>query len=600
MQCWSGFARSATRTKGDPPERRSLCCSTEPLAPTPRLHMGTRWTSWPGKSAWRSRSTGIAVLLTAYCSMMACKPSADSPVPSPTTAVPPPAPAGAKKHNVLVWVVDTLRPDHLSVYGYERQTSPRLEELADQGVVFENARAPSPWTKPSTASLLTGVCPKKHGAVGYYGRLEGPPLLSTHLQARGYQTVAFSANPWVHPRWGFGSGFTMFNTKHQELYNKSASAVVRALLAYLREDASEPFFCYVHILDPHDAYAPPPPFDTMWGKRLPQRAVMGRHLHEPPSAVIEDLIRGYDGEIAFADEQFGVVLDELRERGLYDDTLVVFTSDHGEEFFEHGLGGHGRTLHEELIRIPLVVKFPGAARAGRRIDGRVNLMDIPPTVLSWAAGGAAPGNFDGTDLLQTVDGGAELMGEERSLFLQTDHTIGAARTPERSILNGVLHGPYKYIEQRSPIARRMLFNLTDDPAETTDLLRDEPNVAEELASMLGDYLSASRPGIHLRIVNRPVKAPSLSRYRVLFSTTGRFTVLETRIFEKDDSAHISPNGRSLLIRTTGNNKQATGAGGGLIRHNWWIIDEERVVFQVDPSDSKHRKRGSLSEKTRLR
>ena len=178
------------------------------------------------------------------------------------------------------------------------------------------------------------------------------------------------------------------------------------------------------------------------------------------------------------------------------------------------------------------------------------------------------------------------MGEERSLFLQTDHTIGAARTPERSILNGVLHGPYKYIEQRSPIARRMLFNLTDDPAETTDLLRDEPNVAEELASMLGDYLSASRPGIHLRIVNRPVKAPSLSRYRVQFSTTGRFTVLETRLFEKDDSAHISPNGRSLLIRTTGNNKQATGAGGGLIRHNWWIIDEERVVFQVDPSDSK--------------
>ena len=486
-----------------------------------------------------------------------------------------------QKPNVLIWLVDTLRADHLGLHGYPRNTSPRLDRFAKDAVVFENAYAPSSWTKPSTASLLTGVNPNVHGAVGYYGLLSGARLIGEYLKPIGYQTSAWAANLWIDADWGFAPGFDLFNRTKLKMGGARAHTVAAAVLAYLGEQATQPFCCYVHVLDPHEGYAPPAPYDTMWGRRLPRRATMARYMKDPPAHVVEDMIKGYDGEITFSDHHFGRVLDHLTERGLYNDCLIVFTSDHGEEFFEHGHGGHGRTLHQPLVRVPLIVKFPGNAQAGRRVKTRASLNDVVPTILSYL-GVEHGGGLDGVDLVKTLEG-AKPTGSERPFFMQTDHVLGEFKPPERSVFNGVLLGRYKYVEQFQPQKGRMLFDVVADPDENKNLLTDDPKAGNALAKLLDTYMAQSESGIHFRNVNAIEKSAKPNTFRVVFRTEGRFVRLERQQFEKGDLADIRDDGKTLHFAVRGVNVSRSKR---LRSNNWWLVDEDSIRFDVEPLDAK--------------
>ncbi|NNL66168.1 MAG: sulfatase, partial [Myxococcales bacterium] len=362
----------------------------------------------------------------------------------------PSRPAG-RPPNVVVYLVDTLRADHLGVYGYERPTSPVLDRWAAQSVVFDRAYAPSSWTRPSVVSLLSGLDPIRHGVED---RLDVIPddvrLLSEQLRSRGYATFAAVTNPNVLPEWGFGQGFDVFEDLDPDGQGTRADAVSDWVVSRMPELAArQPFLLYLHLLDPHAPYEPPAPYDERFPRipALPANHSIGR----------------YDGEIAFVDAEFGRSLDALAERGLADDTLVIFLSDHGEELMDHGQLGHGATLFEEVVRVPLILRLPRGAHAGARVATRVSLIDVFPTVLGLLGLPPAPG-LDGRDLSPLLDGrggSADLAGRDLFLSLYTTGT-------RSNLVRGVLSGEHKYLRRSRPEASEALFDLARDPEEYED------------------------------------------------------------------------------------------------------------------------------------
>jgi arylsulfatase A-like enzyme len=343
---------------------------------------------------------------------------------------------GSTKTSVVMIVIDTLRADALGTYGYNRATDPRLRALAAEGVVFECVRVASTWTKPSTASILTGLHPSVHGAVFHDETL--PPeaeTLAEILRVAGHRTGAFSANPWISPTFGFGQGFDRFEVRRPSVLgsgtligkavftarlsfrNAMTGLLYRALRSYERlvpshgetfedepsgdlltdramawlDGGEGPFFLYLHLMEPHAPYTPPSPFagrfDPGGPGPAPDRypAYSGMLPWDEGSPLVPDALArlraAYDGEVATADAAVGRLLGELDRRGLLDDALVCVTADHGEEFYEHRAWGHGHSLHPEVVRVPWILRLPGRAHAGRRVAGAVSSVDIAPTLL---------------------------------------------------------------------------------------------------------------------------------------------------------------------------------------------------------------------------
>jgi arylsulfatase A-like enzyme len=323
--------------------------------------------------------------------------------------------------NVIVYVIDTLRADHVGCYGYGRPTTPRIDEFARSAVRFNRAVAQSSWTLPSAASILTGLEPRHHGAIDpdHAIRPDVATLAET-LAAGGWNTAAFVTNYLGSGVFGLARGFQTYRfyreqgAQRRAVYLRS-DAAVRRVERWLTRGPSPPFFLYVHVTDPHFPYVPPSrtakPF---LASPLPRTAVDAltarvRALHNgqdewgtrpaPVSgADIELLHNLYDGEIRFADEYFGKLLDALARRGLLDDSVVVLTSDHGEEFLEHGGVGHGQTLHGEVLNVPMLLRLPGGAAGGTSSDRLVQQVDVLPTILD-AVGLTVPAGLDGSSWL---------------------------------------------------------------------------------------------------------------------------------------------------------------------------------------------------------
>ncbi|HKU20057.1 MAG TPA: sulfatase-like hydrolase/transferase [Terriglobales bacterium] len=322
----------------------------------------------------------------------------------------PSASAGAP--NVLVVVVDTLRADHLSTYGYERPTSPRLTQLASQGTLFDNAIAPSSWTLPVHASLLTGLYPDQHH-VDSDGSLLGwdYPVLGDEFMARGYRTAAFSANTLLFSRRrGFGRGFIHFEDDFQSFGSSFAQTfygdLIKHLLFHLElkrdlfgrrsaqqinrhalrwiDSGHRPFFVFLNYMDVHDPYRPPEPYLHRYTKLKNPGSRASEHWdwfeHLTPQQR-QGAVDAYDGAINYVDDHIQQLIEQLRKRGLDRNTIVVITSDHGESFGEHGLMTHGNALYRELIHVPLIFWAPGRIPAGRRIDAPVSLTSLPATLL---------------------------------------------------------------------------------------------------------------------------------------------------------------------------------------------------------------------------
>ena len=414
---------------------------------------------------------------------------------------------------VILYLVDTLRADHLGCYGYERDTSPALDALAADGVRFESCQATSSWTKPASASVLTGLLPSQHGAVHKVSALPTQHLLAAEaFQAAGYRTGAFGANGFIFgTEQGFSRGFDVFQTGGAILGGDSehmdvrSDVLVGAALDWVREAPDEPFFLYVHAIDPHDPYVPPEAFQDRYSKPVPgaQEATTVAHLVQRPDlaqAELERTVGLYDAEIAFADQELGKLLTGLKDLGLYDEALVVFVADHGEEFRDHGGFGHNPRMYQEVVRVPLVVKFPGSfgqpALRGAVHDRRVSQVDVLPTLMD--AVGIELQEPDrkklaGDSLLAKVlEPGAD------PLDVITISEADVSGTYTKSITQG----DWKYVRTWAPFAEERLFDLAKDPLELRDLAPGAPPKLAELRELLSSHVSKEDRGWTLSLSNR--------------------------------------------------------------------------------------------------
>ncbi|MBD3278337.1 MAG: sulfatase-like hydrolase/transferase [Candidatus Aegiribacteria sp.] len=301
--------------------------------------------------------------------------------------------------NVLIVIIDTLRADHLGCYGYHRDVTPTLDSLAAVGAVWTEAQSQSSWTLPSTATILTGLTPREHGAGRSQGRFLGLspeiPTLQLTLHGMGYRTIGIFNVVFLSEDFGFHRGFDHFDCRGVTGSRgcRRAEETVDDFLEELETlEEDENFMAVVHFYDPHIPYDPPSPFDTLYAGshenllRTADRQTGIIHPVNNGELILSDtslnLMEGlYDGEIAYTDREIGRMLSIMRENGITDSTIVVVVSDHGEEFLEHGGIEHGRTLYQEVTHIPLILSGPGIPAGAVREDPASHV-DILPTVMA--------------------------------------------------------------------------------------------------------------------------------------------------------------------------------------------------------------------------
>ena len=388
-----------------------------------------------------------------------------------------PVALGRPPWHVVLIVIDTLRADHLGIYGYDRGTSPRLDAFARDAFVFERAISNSSWTRPAVASLLTSQTPFEHGIhreSRKHTLAEGIPTLQRVLRDRGFRTAAFLTN--AHYKAGLDRDF-------DELWHGRAPAgeVYDEVLARLDELGEERLFLLVHNIDPHDSFVHREGFSTRPASstlRHTSRLLSARRrgfLFEDPVITplgadeLGELRDNYDGEIRYVDHHIGRFLDALAQRGLAEETVVVITADHGEEFFDHGSWWHGGTLYRELLHVPLMIRVPGMG-AGR-LDEWVAGIDVLPTVAELADARAPP-SARGRSLVPL------LRGEP----LAPRAILSATGMRRRGVLASVVVDGHKLI--RSPEGETIgVFDLVRDPAERVNL-KDDVELERRLVAAL--------------------------------------------------------------------------------------------------------------------
>ncbi len=316
----------------------------------------------------------------------------------------------ADRPSVILVVVDTLRADRVGVYGNARGLTPFLDGLARRGVVFRNAYAASSWTCPSVASLFTSRYPSQHHVTTYRSKLpDAEQTLAEDLAARGYVTLGLSANLRLAEALGWGQGFATWRV-YPEVTKLPANRLRREGLHALDRawpaGSAAPFFLYLQYMDPHPPYDPPSPYRQRFGERAGEGtdpAEANRKVVDPfrwnelSAADVRLLASLYDGEVAYLDHELARLFAALDRRGVLRDAIVVVTADHGEEFKEHELMGHGFGLYNQELRVPLIVAGRGVP-AGRVVDDDVSLVDVAPTILALA-GLPRNARFEGRSLV---------------------------------------------------------------------------------------------------------------------------------------------------------------------------------------------------------
>ncbi len=393
--------------------------------------------------------------------------------------------------NLLLIVVDTLRADHLSLYGYGRETSPNLDRLASESLVFERASSQSSWTMPAVASLLTGLYPPEHG-VDEQQHLEPQfRTLPEILQENGFTTFAVSANSIVGKQEGFHQGFEKFI----HLPEASAGDVNLLFESFVEENRDLRWFGYLHYIDPHDPYRAPGVaanrftrgLKSRYGaqgdfKRLWRSVNFGRGRLKYTDADIEYLRAAYDEEIFYWDSEFATLIDKLRASGILDNTVVIVTSDHGEEFLEHGKLKHGIQLYDESIWVPLVIRAPDRLAPERR-GGEVETLGIIHTALELL-------EIDGLTERSGGSWGAK-SSRQRPAFSFTNHALLAGRSGRGEMVS-VQDSEWKLISYLAMEAFE-LYNLKEDPGERMDRAAGKPEVAARYDQILDRWLESSKP-----------------------------------------------------------------------------------------------------------
>ncbi|GJM22943.1 MAG: hypothetical protein DHS20C15_28580 [Planctomycetota bacterium] len=400
--------------------------------------------------------------------------------------------AARRPPNVIVWLVDTLRADHLSCYGYERDTSPQLDALAAQGVLFENAHVNSNWTQPSVVSLLSGRAPPIFESDYSSTIPEGLTLLPEWLRFHGWRTAGFTITAATASHFGFDKGFGEYVELDADLDftvrtrrsgpEFDADRVVAAALDWIDTRAAAPFFLSLHSVDPHAPYEAhvgevaytDPTYAGPQDGSLTQLDAAFEERRGFSAADRRQLIDLYDGEIRYSDTQLGALVAGLRARDLFDNTLLVVVSDHGEEFWDHRTHGHGhRNLHAELTHVPLVMSWPDGLPAGLRVPGLMRGIDLTPTLVH-ALGLPALPDAEGESVLLRARAGQGLASRRALLFAdraKREHGLLAVRSDDL-----LLHA--------DPERATELFDLEADPAAQHDLGAERPAELERFSDTL--------------------------------------------------------------------------------------------------------------------
>jgi arylsulfatase A-like enzyme len=388
--------------------------------------------------------------------------------------------------NVVFIVIDMLRADRLSAYGYERETSPILEELAAGGIRFANVEAQSSWTKASMASLWTGMYPERTGIHRFFHAMPDEALLPAEIfRDAGFRTAGIWRNGWVANNFGFGQGFDLYIrprqvrpehkvTRHSPGVRGVPGTDMDATLSameFMTGARDDPFFLYLHYMDVHQyLYTDLSPD---WGTGFADF---------------------YDSSIFWTDYNIGRILNKLGELSIADKTMVVIVSDHGEAFFEHGIEGHARNLYREVLDTPWIIVLPFELEQGIVVEQRVANVDVWPTVLDMLGLPPLPGaeGQSAMDLIrETAEGRATAEETDRPLFSQLDRSWG--RVGEESVPTvSVVKGGHRLNYSSARPERVELFDRIEDPKESRNVAGDQPEVVEALLAEVEAYFAVPK------------------------------------------------------------------------------------------------------------
>ena len=382
-----------------------------------------------------------------------------------------PRPKTPARPNVLLITVDTLRADHVGAYGAKQAQTPTIDSLARDGLLFERAYSQVPLTLASHTSLLTGTYPFNNGVQDFTGQPLRPDIrtVAQALNAAGYATGAVVSSYVLDRSWGLNRGFDLyydvfrgssFLENDPGLVERKASASVDEALQWLRQPRTKPFFFWLHLYDPHSGYEPPEPFKTRFAKAP------------------------YDGEVAYADSQLARLITYLKQRRLYDGTLIIFTSDHGESLGEHGEKEHGFFVYHSTLHVPLLIKPPAAQARPQRVAEPVAIMGIAPTIVEMLKlQDPIQKQFQTGGLLENRKAGGPDTGSVYSESFYSFSSFGW--NPLRTINTA----NYQYIEAPKP----ELYDLRNDPSETKNLITEQSAVASVLKEKINGLVSRYAP-----------------------------------------------------------------------------------------------------------
>jgi arylsulfatase A-like enzyme len=468
------------------------------------------------------------------------------------------AQAQRRRPNVLVYLIDTLRPDHLSCYGYARETTPNIDALASDGVIFTEMISQSSWTRPAVASLFTSTYPSVHGVMDRADILPDEfETLPKIFHQSGYETAAFMANVTCLPMWGFGPGFRQFVDVDSTVVSGTKDAqVADSVIDALRLAKGRPWFFYVHNFGPHSPYDPPSPYNT----RFVSPAACG----DGPEAERAHLVDLYDGAIAFTDAQFGRIVETLKKLDRYDDTWIVVVSDHGEALFEHDEWGHGTSLYDEQIRIPCVIKPPRNLDFEGEREGIAELIDIAPTLLDLADL-RVPDGFQGRSLRDRLEGApATDRSAFSSIYLEQQNQYGARNCRAKYVYDAAAHHP-------------VWFDLLSDPGEL-NALDQAPEYGASLAQFASTHAASNRSGLHI-LMTGGLEEDRTFEGTISGDGLGPF---DLRYAAQNGEARLTDDGLTFRVATSPNEDGPYGI------MEWYEaigeLNNAHLVVQVDPEE----------------
>ena len=425
--------------------------------------------------------------------------------------------ANREAGNVIVYLIDTLRADHLGCYGYERETSSTMDRLAAEGVLFKKCYAQAPWTKPSTASILTSQHSAVHGANDVTSVVpDSAVTLAEELKAAGFTTLFLTSNEWVSPQFGFTQGFDYVRERYRSEEEEldagalpSSYHLNKLVFDWLDKHEGERFFIYIHSMDPHWPYSCPNRFYSdlpkgfedhfrdqyhdvfIYSKLEEMKEMTWDEILADHDLPVKDtgqmLIDLYDGEIKFNDTQIKYLLKKLDNMGIGDSTLFALVSDHGEEFFEHGCWEHGHSLYEEMIHVPFIVRWPGMVPRGVTIDHPVATVDMVPTILDLLELPPLP-DQEGRSLMEAMKGG---ILEESAVFSQRYGGAGINKKRADAVRGGENHALIKgdlFLIENRAMGTYELFNRNIDPGQKWNLANSEEENLKKLSSELDAWV----------------------------------------------------------------------------------------------------------------